>query len=89
VDKTLSSKSGINWIMSFFSSTRYLFNIYTFRYIAKKLVEWSNKFRSMHNGTKYDNNRTVCVVLQVMRWSYRNNTASDVNKRDPLLVTLM
>jgi hypothetical protein len=87
VDKTLSSKSGINWIMSFFLSTRYLFNIYTFRYIAKTLVEWSNKYRSMHNDTKYHNNRIVCVVLQVrvMRCSCKNtsNTLSDVDKMGP------
>ena len=69
--------------MSLFSSTRYLFNIYTFRYIAKTLVEWSIKFRSVHTGTKYHNNRTVCVVLQVTCCSYINNTVSDVNKRGP------
>jgi len=37
----------------------------------------------MHTGTKYNNNRIVCVVLQVIRCSYKNNTVSDVNKRGP------
>jgi len=50
---------------------------------AKTLVEWSNNCRRLHTGSKYHNNKIVCVVLQEMLCSYKNITISNVNEMGP------